>query len=111
MIEHPTTVSLDSQWVKPPELEWIMNVGHCTVADWNKKKLISHFRDERIIRYPIEDVRRFILSKMVWARPKQLSVSLNPTPILVSLDAEALEQLARLQALGVAALMERRKAA
>ena len=112
MTSDATTLDLNAQWISPPRLQWILDVGHWTVSDWNKKKLITHFRDERIIRYQPADVREFILGKMLFARSARSAV-LNPVSPIVRLDEETLERLARLTAVQAKALVdwERREAA
>ena len=90
MTNPPTILSLDSQQITPKRLQWIMDVGHCTIADWNEKKLIPHFREERIIRYAPENVLRFIVSHTVRSKARQpgLAPFVNPAaPVVLTEDA------------------------
>jgi len=76
-----------------------MDVGHCTVADWNKKKLIPHFRDERIIRYAPENVLAFILSKTVSSRTATFRMAptyQSPAPAIQTLPDETWKRIERL---------------
>jgi len=109
MIQQPTTLSLESQWISPRRLEWILDVGHCTVADWNKKKLIPHFRDDRIIRYEPQAVLQFIIAKTVRARGAQSVVS-SPLSVAQTLPEEAWVRIERLVADQVRAQLERKAA-
>lgn len=107
MIDSLPSLSLESQQITPKRLEWIMDVGHCTVADWNEKKLIPHFKLERIIRYAPENVLNFILSHTVRARAAAAPSAYSSSPTIHRLSEDAWKQIERLIADQVQAQKEK----
>lgn len=61
----------ESQWLTPARLRFVLDIGESTEAAWREAKLISYFRQGRLVRYDPAAVLEFIARHTVKARGMQ----------------------------------------
>jgi len=70
--DQPST--LNSQLLTPARLMWVLDIGESTEAAWREQKMISFFRQGRIVRYDPAAVLAFIARNSVRARSLKSNV-------------------------------------
>lgn len=92
--------SLQSRFLKPARLAWVMGVSTKTVERWLEDKEVSYFRMGHVIRIWPEAALDFILKRTFVARPGASPVAAGQP---VTLDPKQFEVLCqRLDRLGQA---------
>ena len=111
------TLNFQFQMLTPADVCWVLDVGESTEAAWRERKLISFFRQGRLVRYTPEAVMEFIARNTVRARGQLVNqrISESVSGQISELDWRRIERLiadqARAQAERLKAEGERLKAA
>jgi len=72
--------ALNFRMLTPDRLCWVLDIGESTEAAWRERKLISFFRQGRLVRYTPESVLEFIARNTVRARAVGTSNIEHRTP-------------------------------
>lgn len=67
-----TLPQFESSYLTPARLQWVMDVGETTVAEWIKNRELEYFKKGRLIRFAPEHVMAFINRYTV--RPRRPAV-------------------------------------
>ena len=57
-----TAPTLESQWLTPAKVAWILDIGERTLRDWTERRLIASVKiGGQVVRYDPAEVTAFIL--------------------------------------------------